>query len=183
MVVDALAAAMDLLGLARDGAVVAREPSGSIGDPSSQGYLAHGGGSPGVGDLLRVPLWAATPTSGQERPGGIMPSVKLPPPQKNRPHLGECQIYFSIIQRKVLTPNDFANVDAIRLRLALYEQLDFIRNKDFATVSVAACGSEHEDCVIHKPLPWPNPRLRLWCSVRHLSQCGSVSRRRGHARH
>ena len=61
--------------------------------------------------------------------------------------------------------------------------VDFIRNKDFATVSVAACGSEHEDCVIHKPLPWPNPRLRLWCSVRHLSQCGSVSRRRGHARH
>ncbi len=61
--------------------------------------------------------------------------------------------------------------------------LDFIRNKDFATVSVAACGSEHEDCVIHKPLPWPNPRPRLWCSVRHLSQCGSVSRRRGHARH
>ena len=60
---------------------------------------------------------------------------------------------------------------------------DFIRNKDFATVSVAACGSEHEDCVIHKPLPWPNPRLRLWCFVRHLSQCGSVSRRRGHARH
>ena len=60
---------------------------------------------------------------------------------------------------------------------------DFIRNKDFATVSVAACGSEHEDCVIHKPLPWQNPRLRLWCSVRHLSQCGSVSRRRGHARH
>ena len=63
------------------------------------------------------------------------------------------------------------------------KKLDFIRNKDFATVSVAACGSEHEDCVIHKPLPWPNPRLRLWCSVRHLSQCGSVSRQRGHARH
>src|SRR5271166_960755 len=132
MVVDALAAAMDLLGLARDSAVVAREPSGSIGDPSSQGYLAHGGGSPGVGDLLRVPLWAATPTSGQERPGGIMPSVKLPPPQKNRPHLGECQIYFSIIQRKVLTPNDFANVDAIRLRLALYEQLSNRTPKPFA---------------------------------------------------
>ncbi len=84
-----------------------------------------------MGDLLRVPLWAATPSSGQERPGGIMPSVKLPP-QKNRPHLGECQIYFSIIQRKVLTPNDFANVDAIRLRLALYEQLSNRTPKPFA---------------------------------------------------
>ena len=76
---------------------------------------------------------------------------------------------------------DKGNNSAANFRLL--DELDFIRNKDFATVSVAACGSEHEDCVIHKPLPWPNPRLRLWCSVRHLSQCGSVSRRRGHARH
>jgi len=37
--------------------------------------------------------------------------------------LNQVEIYFSIIQRKVLTPNDFANLDAIRLRLALYEQL------------------------------------------------------------
>jgi hypothetical protein len=33
------------------------------------------------------------------------------------------EIYFSIIQRKVLTPNDFADLKAIRLRLALYEEL------------------------------------------------------------
>jgi hypothetical protein len=38
----------------------------------------------------------------------------------------------SIIQRKVLTPNDFANVDAIRLRLALYEQLSNRTPKPFA---------------------------------------------------
>jgi hypothetical protein len=37
--------------------------------------------------------------------------------------LNQVEIYFSIIQRKVLTPNDFANLDAIRLRLALYEEL------------------------------------------------------------
>jgi DDE superfamily endonuclease len=37
--------------------------------------------------------------------------------------LNQVEIYFSIIQRKVLTPNDFANLDAVRLRLALYEQL------------------------------------------------------------
>src|SRR5208283_1475777 len=83
MVVDALAAAMNLLGLVCDGAVVAREVSGRIGDPSSQGYLAHGGESPGVRDFLRVPLplWATTPPSGQGRPGSIMPSVKLNPPE------------------------------------------------------------------------------------------------------
>jgi hypothetical protein len=37
--------------------------------------------------------------------------------------LNQVEIYFSIIQRKVLTPNDFANLDAVRLRLALYEEL------------------------------------------------------------
>ena len=33
------------------------------------------------------------------------------------------EIYFSIIQRKVLTPNDFDDLEAVRLRLALYEAL------------------------------------------------------------
>lgn len=37
--------------------------------------------------------------------------------------LNQVEIYFSIIQRKVLTPNDFADLDAVRLRLALYEAL------------------------------------------------------------
>jgi hypothetical protein len=37
--------------------------------------------------------------------------------------LNQVEIYFSIIQRKVLTPNDFADLDAIRLRLAWYEEL------------------------------------------------------------
>ena len=46
--------------------------------------------------------------------------------------LNQVEIYFSIIQRKVLTPNDFANVDAIRLRLALYEQLSNRTPKPFA---------------------------------------------------
>ena len=37
--------------------------------------------------------------------------------------LNQVEIYFSIIQRKVLTPNDFADLEAIRLRLALYAEL------------------------------------------------------------
>jgi hypothetical protein len=37
--------------------------------------------------------------------------------------LNQVEIYFSIIQRKVLMPNDFANLEAIRLRLAFYEEL------------------------------------------------------------
>ena len=37
--------------------------------------------------------------------------------------LNQVEIYFSIIQRKVLTPNDFADLAAVRLRLSLYEEL------------------------------------------------------------
>jgi hypothetical protein len=37
--------------------------------------------------------------------------------------LNQVEIYFSIIQRKVLTPNDFADLATLRLRLALYEEL------------------------------------------------------------
>ncbi len=46
--------------------------------------------------------------------------------------LNQVEIYFSIIQRKVLTPNDFATLDAIRLRLALYEELSNRTPKPFA---------------------------------------------------
>jgi hypothetical protein len=46
--------------------------------------------------------------------------------------LNQVEIYFSIIQRKVLTPNDFANLNAIRLRLALYEELSNRQPKPFA---------------------------------------------------
>lgn len=37
--------------------------------------------------------------------------------------LNQVEIYFSIVQRKVLTPNDFSDLEAIRLRLGLYEEL------------------------------------------------------------
>jgi DDE superfamily endonuclease len=46
--------------------------------------------------------------------------------------LNQVEIYFSIIQRKVLTPNDFPNLNAVRLRLALYEELTNRQPKPFA---------------------------------------------------
>jgi hypothetical protein len=46
--------------------------------------------------------------------------------------LNQVEIYFSIIQRKVLTPNDFPNLDAVRMRLALYENLSNQNPKPFA---------------------------------------------------
>lgn len=45
--------------------------------------------------------------------------------------LNQVEIYFSIIQRKVLTPNDFADLEAVRLRLALYEGLSNQRPTPF----------------------------------------------------
>ena len=46
--------------------------------------------------------------------------------------LNQVEIYFSILQRKVLAPNDFPNLEAVRLRLALYEELSSRRPKPFA---------------------------------------------------
>ena len=37
--------------------------------------------------------------------------------------LNQVEIYFSLVQRKVLTPNDFANLEEVELRLRLYEEL------------------------------------------------------------
>src|SRR5262249_26539265 len=37
--------------------------------------------------------------------------------------LNQVEIDFSIVQREVLTPNDFSDLEAIRLRLGLYEEL------------------------------------------------------------
>ncbi len=46
--------------------------------------------------------------------------------------LNQVEIYFSIIQRKVLTPNDFATLEAIRVRLRLYEELSNRTPRPFA---------------------------------------------------
>jgi hypothetical protein len=46
--------------------------------------------------------------------------------------LNQVEIYFSIIQRKVLTPNDFATLEAVRVRLKLYEELSNRTPRPFA---------------------------------------------------
>jgi len=46
--------------------------------------------------------------------------------------LNQVEIYFSIIQRKVLTPNDFRDLGTVRMRLALYEELSNRYPKPFA---------------------------------------------------
>jgi len=46
--------------------------------------------------------------------------------------LNQVEIWFSIIERKVLTPNDFPNLNAVRTRLALYEELSNRKPRPFA---------------------------------------------------
>jgi hypothetical protein len=45
--------------------------------------------------------------------------------------LNQVEIYFSIIQRKVLTPNDFIDLHDVQLRLRLYEELSNRNPKPF----------------------------------------------------
>jgi hypothetical protein len=46
--------------------------------------------------------------------------------------LNQVEIYFSIIQRKVLTPNDFVSLAAVEERLRLYEALSNRQPRPFA---------------------------------------------------
>ena len=46
--------------------------------------------------------------------------------------LNQVEIYFSIIQRKALTPNDFTTLEAVRVRLRLYEELSNRTSRPFA---------------------------------------------------
>jgi DDE superfamily endonuclease len=46
--------------------------------------------------------------------------------------LNQVEIYFSIVQRKVLTPNDFAGLAAVEERLRLYEELSNQEPQPFA---------------------------------------------------
>ena len=63
---------------------------------------------------------------------GVDARIVLVPTPVHASWLNQVEIYFSIIQRKVLTPNDFADLEALRLRLALYEDLSNRSPKPFA---------------------------------------------------
>ena len=70
--------------------------------------------------------------------------------------LNQVEIYFSIIQRKVLTPNDFANVDAIRLRLALYEQLSNQTPRAIDRLILGILGNGSVELVVRSHLGIPH---------------------------
>ena len=59
----------------------------------------------------------------ENRLGQVDPRIIVVHTPVHASWLNQVEIYFSIIQRKVLTPNGFADLDAIRLRLALDEEL------------------------------------------------------------
>jgi hypothetical protein len=46
--------------------------------------------------------------------------------------LNQVEIYFALVQRKVLTPNDFASLEEVELRLRLYEELSNCQPRPFA---------------------------------------------------
>lgn len=59
----------------------------------------------------------------QQRLRKLDKRIILVPTPVHASWLNQVEIYFSIVQRKVLTPNDFPDLDAVAQRLALYEEL------------------------------------------------------------
>jgi hypothetical protein len=57
-----------------------------------------------------------------ERLEGEWPTLRLIHLPVHASWLDQCEIYFSIVQRKVVNPNDFTDLDEIRQRLAAFEQ-------------------------------------------------------------
>ena len=51
------------------------------------------------------------------------PRAILVPTPVHASWLNQVEIYFSLVQRKVLTPNDFADLAAVEQRMRLYEEL------------------------------------------------------------
>jgi transposase len=56
-----------------------------------------------------------------ERMASTWPNARLIHLPAHASWLDQAELYFSVIQRKVLTPNDFADLDQIRNRLAAFE--------------------------------------------------------------
>ena len=66
----------------------------------------------------------APPTAAPPRPSGWLsawPTAQLIHLPAHASWLDQAEIYFSVVQRKVLTPNDFTGLDQIRDRLAAFE--------------------------------------------------------------
>jgi hypothetical protein len=59
----------------------------------------------------------------RERMRQLDPRIVLVHTPVHASWLNQVEIYFSIIQRKVLTPNDYASLKEVELRLSLYEEL------------------------------------------------------------
>ncbi len=57
-----------------------------------------------------------------ERLEGAWPTLRLIHLPVRASWLDQCEVYFSIVQRKVLTPNDFTDLDEIAQRLAAFEE-------------------------------------------------------------
>lgn len=81
--------------------------------------------------------------------------------------LNQVEIYFSIVQRKVLTPNDFASVEEVAQRLRLYEALSNQQPCPFAwqftraklaefLKRLAAHGAMLDHCQTEPDLPKPD---------------------------
>ncbi|HEY8104703.1 MAG TPA: IS630 family transposase [Gemmatimonadales bacterium] len=58
-----------------------------------------------------------------ERLQGQWPTLRLVHTPVHASWLNQIEIYFSIVQRKVLTPNDFDDLDQVKQRLAAFERL------------------------------------------------------------
>jgi hypothetical protein len=66
-----------------------------------------------------------------ERMSRAYPDAILVHTPVNASWLNQVEVYFALLQRKVLTPNDSADLDELELRIRLYEELTNKEPKPF----------------------------------------------------
>jgi hypothetical protein len=83
--------------------------------------------------------------------------------------LNQGEIYFSIVQRKVLTPTDFASLTAVEQRLPLYETLSNSQPQPFAwKFTHAKLGDFLDRLHAHETLTNASPQAPLDSGPRQL---------------
>ena len=93
-----------------------------------------------------------------ERMARAWPNAQLIHIPEHASWLDQAELYFSVVQRKVVIPNDFTDLDQIRDRLAAFEtRYNAIArpfNWTFTRTDLAACSAASTPATTPSPAPW-----------------------------
>ena len=118
--------------------------------------------------LLATIVLAGAPRSGRppvftaaaERMTKACPNAQLIHLPAHASWLDQAELYFSVVQRKALTPNDFTSLDQIRERLAAFEIRYNAITWTFTRTDLSDCYAASTPTTRPSPTPWQHDPRR-----------------------